>query len=1153
MTDFGTSWRDGLAFIAIVNCIQPGTIDADAYRGAANRSRLEAAFQAAEQQLGIARLLDPEDVDVSKPDDKSIMTYVAQFLHKYPEPGKSKPPAAEPASVSAELQQYRDFVAWINSKNSLLEQLQAGKTQNKNYADFQELRDELQSRQRVLEFLRNLVMQADRRLAGVTYDSWQQVELSWQKLETHLRHWQWTLDTGLPGALGQLGEWLNNAEHLLCSEDLPSNFDDEAANALKIKLDEHRHFFSDLPATRMAFEAAVNETVPPGVSPQHLQDIASRLNALPEREVERAARLRFLEHKCCILAFLDLTESKLKAWSARYGPEETIVLMLEQYRAFVSRNKLFHEFEKAFAEMQLVAEDYKRASRGMELRELNEIDRFIYSSGERWRGLSTGLRCAQGILEEVLAYWKRWNAQCPAFEQWLDRAEPVQASGASEEEKMEFFQDVASWKDKYEQLGEMAAFLVTTCEPGVARGVKMRIDDVAARWEPLFERVRHYLHAGEILRHRREYRQGSERLEEWIVRANELLRAVPVGDLESMQRYGDELQHLYASVDDMELLLKLVSRHFQALVSEMAPDELQASSSCLKRQKETLVRVRSLIASRIQQYFQLRTQKESLEAGVKDVDDWLAGAEKALGSLSGLDCSLEATQACLERHVAFFAKSVNYKLLLDDKWKDFESMVRSRPTSPTVEQPGKVELEDDTKRKLEQLTDRFEKVMGEANEWELRLSDGVQRWRNYQEAQRLVALWIHRAETLFQTEKGTNAQQALEAHAAFFDASDEVMAPLETCAAALDAWLPDGSPVKENVSHSVQLSGQKVKRLLSSAPLHRMMLEFRLDEEAFNAAAKQIDAQLAAEQQVLTHSGVDTARVLEQHLEWFGDPPCEAVRQARALVERLERTAASLASDEHVQQTFGSVSSTWHSLVQREEATLAQLQAIPQKWTEYERKFAEMVQWMDSVDRGIAAVSVDSGSMEKYERLRGDFQAVCRDVDARREAMKWLVQRLDSLLSYKSEDEGNQAQQALEALIARYKALVQTIEATNTRMDLVGKCYACREDVRKVCQELGDIQKEIARSDPAEEEGDLDSIDSATGRQEGIIKQLDNQRAGIVSLLQRGRDLQHHQSAPEFLAQEVQHLEHVWNKTNAAANEKLKKLKGKLSNLFFSK
>lgn len=51
-----------------------------------NKQRLNTAFDVAESKLGIARLLDADDVDVQKPEEKSIMTYVAQFLHKYPEP-----------------------------------------------------------------------------------------------------------------------------------------------------------------------------------------------------------------------------------------------------------------------------------------------------------------------------------------------------------------------------------------------------------------------------------------------------------------------------------------------------------------------------------------------------------------------------------------------------------------------------------------------------------------------------------------------------------------------------------------------------------------------------------------------------------------------------------------------------------------------------------------------------------------------------------------------------------------------------------------------------------------------------------------------------------------------------------------------------------
>lgn len=57
-----------------------------------NKARLDAAFRLAEKGLGIPRLLDSEDVDVDKPDEKSLMTYVASFLHKFPEPGVTHVP-----------------------------------------------------------------------------------------------------------------------------------------------------------------------------------------------------------------------------------------------------------------------------------------------------------------------------------------------------------------------------------------------------------------------------------------------------------------------------------------------------------------------------------------------------------------------------------------------------------------------------------------------------------------------------------------------------------------------------------------------------------------------------------------------------------------------------------------------------------------------------------------------------------------------------------------------------------------------------------------------------------------------------------------------------------------------------------------------------
>ena len=80
--DFGASWRDGVAFLAIIDAIKKNLVNIAEMKNATNKARLEVAFDVAETELGIPKILDPEDVDVPKPDEKSIMTYVAQFLHR---------------------------------------------------------------------------------------------------------------------------------------------------------------------------------------------------------------------------------------------------------------------------------------------------------------------------------------------------------------------------------------------------------------------------------------------------------------------------------------------------------------------------------------------------------------------------------------------------------------------------------------------------------------------------------------------------------------------------------------------------------------------------------------------------------------------------------------------------------------------------------------------------------------------------------------------------------------------------------------------------------------------------------------------------------------------------------------------------------------
>ena len=80
--NFHKDWRNGLAFCALIHRHHPDKIDYDSLDKKDREGNLNLAFSVAES-LGIPRLLDVEDVNVDKPDERSIMTYVSEFFHAF--------------------------------------------------------------------------------------------------------------------------------------------------------------------------------------------------------------------------------------------------------------------------------------------------------------------------------------------------------------------------------------------------------------------------------------------------------------------------------------------------------------------------------------------------------------------------------------------------------------------------------------------------------------------------------------------------------------------------------------------------------------------------------------------------------------------------------------------------------------------------------------------------------------------------------------------------------------------------------------------------------------------------------------------------------------------------------------------------------------
>jgi hypothetical protein len=82
--DFSGSWNDGLAFCALLDIHRPDLIDFDSLDKNDHRGNMQLAFDIATNEIGIPDLLDVEDVcDVPKPDERSLMTYIAYWFHAF--------------------------------------------------------------------------------------------------------------------------------------------------------------------------------------------------------------------------------------------------------------------------------------------------------------------------------------------------------------------------------------------------------------------------------------------------------------------------------------------------------------------------------------------------------------------------------------------------------------------------------------------------------------------------------------------------------------------------------------------------------------------------------------------------------------------------------------------------------------------------------------------------------------------------------------------------------------------------------------------------------------------------------------------------------------------------------------------------------------
>ncbi|XP_014914037.1 nesprin-2-like isoform X5 [Poecilia latipinna] len=491
--DFKSSWRSGEAFLAILCSLRPELVDLCRVQTRSNQENLEEAFHLAERELHIPRLLEPQDVDVRDPDEKSIMTYVTQFLqysndlpapddhlqlfpleqpsgfspeclHAHVTPAAAFTPS-HPASPSERVQ---DATRWLQQACQELSETWTA-AEGSNYAEKYQVYESLTAsfadqRRSVMKLLA-----AARRRSELNQEQ-EALRTAWDQLEDELRRCEAELERSLPPPLDSVVSWLQRGEAALKDEAETTEGHAEAAKHARAKQDQLKTLIKEMNhyVTLADSFHSVDDSGSPAVPSEKLDDIKTRLTGVRVTAKYEIIKLELEESHHTVLDLLGDVKAKVRSWGPPYGSQQSVQVLLLDWHETVEHRGLLLILTDALQSLKDRMDVYtSKASLGGDSQRVIRQVKEAESESELVKQMTAA---AKEMMDRIVSAWDVCNKNLTALETWL-----MQTSAAET-------QDMSEWSSCHARLNEAGNFLIEMTEASISSSLVKQLSKVNLQW-----------------------------------------------------------------------------------------------------------------------------------------------------------------------------------------------------------------------------------------------------------------------------------------------------------------------------------------------------------------------------------------------------------------------------------------------------------------------------------------------------------------------------------------------------------------------------------------------------------------------------------------------------------------------------------------------